>query len=80
VGGFHGFRKYSYLEGIDTIGACHCISHVKAIKKRFPNNYNMKLDCGENLSEEDINTERCPYCGTELPEMNFDSKQLNENT
>lgn len=39
VGGFHGFRKYSYLEGIDIIGACHCTSHVKAIKKRFPNNY-----------------------------------------
>ncbi|MFO7794736.1 MAG: MBL fold metallo-hydrolase [Promethearchaeati archaeon] len=48
VGGFHGFRKYSYLEGIDIIGACHCTSHIEAIKKRFPNYYK-KICVGDRI-------------------------------
>ncbi|MBD3343185.1 MAG: MBL fold metallo-hydrolase [Candidatus Lokiarchaeota archaeon] len=39
IGGFHGFRKYSYLEDVEVIGACHCTSHMNAIKKRFPENF-----------------------------------------
>ncbi|MBD3213971.1 MAG: MBL fold metallo-hydrolase [Candidatus Lokiarchaeota archaeon] len=49
VGGFHGFRKYSYLEGIEVIAACHCTSHVQAIKKRFPNHYK-QICVGDTIS------------------------------
>ncbi|MHA1440206.1 MAG: MBL fold metallo-hydrolase [Promethearchaeota archaeon] len=37
IGGFHGFRKFSYLENIEVIGACHCTSHKNQIQRRFPN-------------------------------------------
>lgn len=39
IGGFHDFRKYSYLEGISFIGACHCTMNVGSIKERFPDQY-----------------------------------------
>lgn len=39
IGGFHGFRKYSYLKGVDFIGACHCTQHVNAIKTKYPEQY-----------------------------------------
>ncbi len=39
IGGFHGFNKYSYLEGIDFIGACHCTAHASSIQKRFPDQF-----------------------------------------
>jgi 7,8-dihydropterin-6-yl-methyl-4-(beta-D-ribofuranosyl)aminobenzene 5'-phosphate synthase len=39
IGGFHGFQKYSYLNDINIIGACHCTSHISDIKKRFPNQF-----------------------------------------
>ena len=39
IGGFHGFQKYSYLEGIDFIGACHCTQHIGSIQKRFPDQF-----------------------------------------
>jgi len=39
IGGFHNFRKYSYLKNIQFIGACHCTTHINDIKKRFPNQY-----------------------------------------
>ncbi len=35
-GGLHGFRKYSLLEGIKIIGACHCTQHRQMIKERYP--------------------------------------------
>lgn len=37
IGGFHGFNKFSYLEGIDFIGACHCTQHMKRIQQQFGN-------------------------------------------
>jgi len=49
IGGFHGFRKYSYLEGIDLIGACHCTQHTDDIKKRFPEQFK-KVCVGTVLS------------------------------
>lgn len=36
IGGFHGFNKYEYLEGIDFIGACHCTAHISSIQSKFP--------------------------------------------
>ena len=35
IGGFHGFRDLSYLNGIEFIGACHCTQHINLIKKSF---------------------------------------------
>ncbi|MBD3196296.1 MAG: MBL fold metallo-hydrolase [Candidatus Lokiarchaeota archaeon] len=49
IGGFHGFRKYSYLENISIIGACHCTSHTKAIRKRYPNNFK-QICVGDSIS------------------------------
>jgi 7,8-dihydropterin-6-yl-methyl-4-(beta-D-ribofuranosyl)aminobenzene 5'-phosphate synthase len=39
IGGFHGFRKFSYLEGIDLIGACHCTQYIKSIRSKFLDNF-----------------------------------------
>lgn len=49
IGGFHGFKKYSYLEGIDFIGACHCTQHTGAIQKRFPEQFK-KICVGNSFS------------------------------
>lgn len=49
IGGFHGFRKFSYLEGIDFIGACHCTQHGAKIKKKFPENFRQVI-VGETYS------------------------------
>ena len=49
IGGFHGFRKYSYLDGIKFIGACHCTVYTGDIKKRFPNEYK-KISVGDSYS------------------------------
>ncbi len=35
IGGFHSFRKYTYLEGIDIIGPCYCTEHTDEIQKIF---------------------------------------------
>lgn len=39
IGGFHGFNKFSYLENVEFIGACHCTQHINTIQKKFPNQY-----------------------------------------
>ncbi len=39
IGGFHGFRKFSFLDGIEFIGACHCTQYLDSIKERFPNQF-----------------------------------------
>ena len=36
IGGFHGFRDLSFLEGIEFVGACHCTQKIREIKQRFP--------------------------------------------
>ena len=35
IGGFHGFRDLSFLEGIEFVGACHCTQKMQQIKQRF---------------------------------------------
>ncbi|MGV9173837.1 MAG: MBL fold metallo-hydrolase [Promethearchaeia archaeon] len=49
IGGFHGFRKFSYLKGIDFIGACHCTQHKSKIAERFPEQYK-KICVGNRFS------------------------------
>jgi 7,8-dihydropterin-6-yl-methyl-4-(beta-D-ribofuranosyl)aminobenzene 5'-phosphate synthase len=49
IGGFHGFRKYSYLKDIDFIGACHCTQHVGAIRQKYPEQY-QKVCVGDTFS------------------------------
>lgn len=39
IGGFHGFNKLDFLEGIAIIGACHCTQHIQEIKERFPKQF-----------------------------------------
>jgi len=39
IGGFHNFRKYTYLEGIDIIGPCYCTEHTDEIQKRYPEQF-----------------------------------------
>ena len=43
IGGFHGFKKLSYLEDIEFIGACHCSKYYNFIKEAFPRQF--KLIC-----------------------------------
>ncbi|MBN1802067.1 MAG: MBL fold metallo-hydrolase [Candidatus Lokiarchaeota archaeon] len=38
-GGLHGFRKFSLLEGIKIIGACHCTQHRQMIKEKYPRSF-----------------------------------------
>lgn len=49
IGGFHGFRKFSYLKGINFIGACHCTQYRKKIAQRFPENFR-KICVGDKYS------------------------------
>jgi len=48
IGGFHSFRKYPYLEGIEFIGPCYCSEHSEEIQKRFPEQY-QKICVGSSL-------------------------------
>lgn len=36
VGGLHGFRQFSLLEGLSLICPCHCTVHKSEIKRLFP--------------------------------------------
>ena len=49
IGGFHGFKKLSYLEDIEFIGACHCSRNINLIKETFPNQF-IHICVGENYS------------------------------
>ena len=49
IGGFHDFRKYSYLKEIDIIGACHCTANIWDIQRMFPNQFK-KICTGTTLS------------------------------
>ena len=31
IGGFHGFRNFSFLEGVEFVGACHCTQKIRDI-------------------------------------------------
>jgi 7,8-dihydropterin-6-yl-methyl-4-(beta-D-ribofuranosyl)aminobenzene 5'-phosphate synthase len=48
IGGFHSFRKYPYLEGVEFIGPCYCSEHSDEIQKRFPEQY-QKICVGSSL-------------------------------
>ncbi|MFW9828624.1 MAG: MBL fold metallo-hydrolase [Candidatus Thorarchaeota archaeon] len=47
IGGFHGFKKLSYLEDIEFIGACHCSRYSNAIRETFPNQFR-RICVGDN--------------------------------
>jgi 7,8-dihydropterin-6-yl-methyl-4-(beta-D-ribofuranosyl)aminobenzene 5'-phosphate synthase len=47
IGGFHGFKKLSYLEDIDFIGACHCSKYINSIKETFPMHFR-RICVGDN--------------------------------
>ena len=36
LGGFHGFSKFTELEGFQLIAPCHCTHHTEQIKQKFP--------------------------------------------
>jgi len=36
LGGFHGFSKFTELEGFQLIAPCHCTQHTGQIKRKFP--------------------------------------------
>lgn len=40
IGGFHGFRNFNCLEGIDFIGPCHCTKHLDLLENRFSERFN----------------------------------------
>ncbi len=39
IGGFHGFKNFSYLKGIEFIGACHCSKYYNFIRETFPEQF-----------------------------------------
>ncbi|MFX0069555.1 MAG: MBL fold metallo-hydrolase [Candidatus Hermodarchaeota archaeon] len=39
LGGFHDFKKLSFLDDIDFIGACHCTQRYNIIRKKFPEQF-----------------------------------------
>ncbi len=47
IGGFHGFKKLSYLEDIEFIGACHCSKYYNFIKETFPRQFK-RICVGDN--------------------------------
>lgn len=49
IGGFHGFKKISYLEDIEFIGACHCSQYTNFIKENFPKQFR-RICVGDNFS------------------------------
>lgn len=47
IGGFHGFKKLSYLEEIDFIGACHCSKYYNLMRETFPGQFK-RVCVGDN--------------------------------
>lgn len=43
IGGFHGFDNFSVMENLDFICPCHCTTHKKDIRMKFPN---VSSSCG----------------------------------
>ena len=46
IGGLHGFRDFSRLEGLYLICPCHCTKYKEELEQRFPEQY---LGCGAGL-------------------------------
>lgn len=49
IGGFHGFRDFSRLEGLSVICPCHCTQHKSEMRHLFPEQY---VTCGAGLELE----------------------------
>ena len=39
LGGFHGFSKFTELEGIQLIAPCHCTQYTEQIRQEYPNQF-----------------------------------------
>lgn len=46
VGGMHGFRDFSRLDGLSLICPCHCTRYKEDLESRFPDQY---VECGAGL-------------------------------
>jgi 7,8-dihydropterin-6-yl-methyl-4-(beta-D-ribofuranosyl)aminobenzene 5'-phosphate synthase len=46
VGGLHGFRDFSRLDGLSLICPCHCTQYKVELERRFPEQY---MKCGAGL-------------------------------
>jgi 7,8-dihydropterin-6-yl-methyl-4-(beta-D-ribofuranosyl)aminobenzene 5'-phosphate synthase len=46
IGGLHGFRDFSRLDGLDLICPCHCTQYKKELEQRFPGQHK---ECGAGL-------------------------------
>ena len=46
IGGLHGFRDFSRLDGLSLICPCHCTQHKSELRHRFPKQY---VGCGAGL-------------------------------
>jgi 7,8-dihydropterin-6-yl-methyl-4-(beta-D-ribofuranosyl)aminobenzene 5'-phosphate synthase len=49
VGGLHGFRDFSRLEGLSLICPCHCTQYKSELRRFFPRQY---MGCGAGLKLE----------------------------
>ena len=50
IGGFHGFREFDSLQGLDLICPCHCTQYKAEIKELFPNQY-LEVKAGTVLEQ-----------------------------
>jgi 7,8-dihydropterin-6-yl-methyl-4-(beta-D-ribofuranosyl)aminobenzene 5'-phosphate synthase len=46
VGGLHGFRDFSRLDGLSLVCPCHCTQYKEELERRFPEQY---VRCGAGL-------------------------------
>jgi 7,8-dihydropterin-6-yl-methyl-4-(beta-D-ribofuranosyl)aminobenzene 5'-phosphate synthase len=49
IGGFHGFRDFTRLDGLSLICPCHCTQHKSELRHLFPEQY---VACGAGLEVE----------------------------
>jgi len=49
IGGFHGFRDFSRLDGLSLICPCHCTQYKSELKRLFPEQH---IACGAGLELE----------------------------
>jgi 7,8-dihydropterin-6-yl-methyl-4-(beta-D-ribofuranosyl)aminobenzene 5'-phosphate synthase len=46
IGGLHGFRDFSRLDGLSLVCPCHCTQYKEELERQFPKQY---LGCGAGL-------------------------------
>ncbi len=49
IGGLHGFRDFSRLDGLPLVCPCHCTRYKEELERRFPEQY---VGCGAGLQLE----------------------------